>query len=51
VFLSCEGIWVEAYWAPTTQISVRADDPTRHPLHRVTHWRRPFGTDPDGASR
>jgi hypothetical protein len=49
VFLGREGIWVEACWVPTTQEWVRADDPARHALYRVTHWRRSFGSDQGGA--
>ena len=37
VFLAREGIWTPARWSGHAW--VRSDDPERHPLHKITHWR------------
>ena len=42
VFLACDGVWTDAYWEPLAQSWVRAGDPGRRALPKVTHWRRPL---------
>ena len=37
VFLAREGVWTPARWSGDGW--VRSDDPERHPLHKITHWR------------
>ena len=37
VFLAREGVWTGARWSGDAW--VRSDDPERHPLHKITHWR------------